>query len=135
MAAFVDTNVGVYVFDHGAGAKRRKAVDLFESFSEPLVVSAQVLSEFFWTVTRKLSPPLALEQAQEATRQLASLRVVPIDSDLVLGAIENALSGQIALWDAMIVEAASRGGCDRLFTEDLQHGQEIRGVRIENPFR
>jgi predicted nucleic acid-binding protein len=39
------------------------------------------------------------------------------------------------LWDALIVEAAARSGCERLFTEDLNDGQEIRGVLVENPFR
>jgi predicted nucleic acid-binding protein len=134
VAAFVDTNVAVYVFDRGAGDKRTRAAQLLESPSEQLVVSSQVLSEFFWTVTRKLRPPLAIEKAREATRQLAALRVVPIDGDLVLSSIATAVSWQLALWDAMIVEAAVRGGCDRLFSEDLQHGQEIRGVRVENPF-
>jgi predicted nucleic acid-binding protein len=134
VAAFVDTNVVVYAFDGGAGDKRTRAVHLVESRSEQLVVSSQVLSEFFWTVTRKLQPPLAVAQAREATRQLAALRVVPIDRDLVLSAMDTAASRQLALWDALIVEAAVRGGCDRLFSEDLQHGQEIHGVRIENPF-
>jgi predicted nucleic acid-binding protein len=38
------------------------------------------------------------------------------------------------LWDALIIEAAARGGCDRLLTEDLGHGDVIRGVRVVNPF-
>jgi predicted nucleic acid-binding protein len=134
VASFVDTNVAVYVFDRGAGRKRELAVELLQFSSDQLVVSTQVLSEFYWTVTRKLSRPLAVEPAREATRQLAALRVVPVDRDLVLGAIETAGSQQLALWDAMIIEAAARGGCDRLWSEDLQHGQVIRGVRIENPF-
>jgi len=41
---------------------------------------------------------------------------------------------QISLWDALIVEAASRAGCERVLSEDLDAGQAIRGVRIENPF-
>jgi predicted nucleic acid-binding protein len=134
VAAFVDTNVAVYVFDHGDERKRRQAVELLESFPDQLVVSTQVLAEFYWTVTRKLAPPLAPALAEEATKQLAALRVVAVDRDLVLAAIDTAEQHRFALWDAMIVEAAARGGCDRLFTEDLQAGQEIRGVRIENPF-
>ena len=79
MAAFVDTNVAVYVFDRGAGHKRVRAVQLLESLSEQLVVSTQVLSEFYWTVTRKLLPPLAVEPAREATgssRRCASYRSI-----------------------------------------------------------
>ena len=52
----------------------------------------------------------------------------------MLAATETAALYQVALWDAMIVEAAARGGCDRLFSEDFQHGAEIRGVLVENPF-
>jgi predicted nucleic acid-binding protein len=134
LASFVDTNVAVYVFDEDAGYKQERAEQLLESSSEQLVVSTQVLAEFFWAVTRKLLKPLAVAPAREATRQLAALRVVPVDRDLVLGAIDTADSRQFALWDAMIIEAAVRGGCERLWSEDLQHGQVIRGVRIENPF-
>jgi predicted nucleic acid-binding protein len=134
VATFLDTNVAVYAHDHGAGVKRRQAVELFRSPPDRLVVSTQVLSEFYWTVTRKLAPPLRHSQALDATRQLAALPVVVVDGDLVLAAIATAAQHQLALWDAMIVEAAVRGGCHRLLTEDLNAGQEIRGVRIENPF-
>lgn len=135
MAAFLDTNVVVYVHDHGSPDKRRRAIELLESPPDRLVVSTQVLSEFYWTVTRKLAPPLAPEAALEATKELGALGVVTLDRPLVLSAIETAQRHQLALWDAMIVEAASRSGCERLLTEDLNHGQEIRGVRIDNPFR
>jgi predicted nucleic acid-binding protein len=135
MAAFVDTNVAVYVHDHGSPDKRRRAVALFESPPDRLVVSTQVLSEFYWTVTRKLDPPLAADPAREALRELATLPVVAVDRGLVLSAADTATRHQLALWDALIVEAAVRGGCERLFTEDLNDGQEIRGVLVENPFR
>ena len=99
------------------------------------MVSTQVLSELYWTVTRKLDPPLAPETTLEATTELGALAVVTVDRELVLGAIRTAQRHQLALWDALIVEAAARGGCDRLLTEDLGDGRVIRGVRIENPFR
>lgn len=134
MATFLDTNVVVYAHDHGSEDKRRLAVALLRSPSDRLVLSSQVLSEFYWTVTRKLDPPLAEAEAGEATRQLATLPLVAVDRSLVLSAIDTATHHQIALWDALIIEAAVRGGCDRLLTEDLNDGQDIRGVRIENPF-
>jgi predicted nucleic acid-binding protein len=40
----------------------------------------------------------------------------------------------LSFWDALIVHAARRAGCDRLMTEDLQSGQRIEGVEIVNPF-
>lgn len=30
--------------------------------------------------------------------------------------------------------SSSAAGCTRLWSEDLQHGRTIEGVRIENPF-
>jgi predicted nucleic acid-binding protein len=135
LAAFVDTNVAVYVHDHGSPEKRTRAVQLFASPPDRLVVSTQVLSEFYWTVTRKLDPPLREDLALEALRQLGSLPVVAVDRDLVLSAADTATRHQLALWDALIVEAAVRAGCERLLTEDLNDGQEIRGVLVENPFR
>jgi len=36
--------------------------------------------------------------------------------------------------EALIVTAAARSGAAVLYTEDLNHGQEIFGVRIRNPF-
>ena len=40
----------------------------------------------------------------------------------------------LSFWDAQILEAALKGGVDRLLTEDLQNGQNIEGLRVENPF-
>ncbi len=97
-------------------------------------MSAQVLSEFYWVVTRRLRSALAHRDAPAATRFLAQLPVVPIDVVLVLGAIDTARSYRLAYWDALIVEAAATGGCETLYTEDLGHGARIRGVEVMNPF-
>lgn len=42
---------------------------------------------------------------------------------------------RFSFYDSLIVAAALEAGCRRLLTEDLQHGQRIEGLRIENPFR
>ena len=134
MTVFVDTNVVVYAHDHGAGDKQRKAQEVLAKRAGELVVSTQVLTEFYWVATRKLKPPLPATEAAQATEQLATLPVVSTHAGLVLSAIATARKEGITLWDALIVEAASRAGCDRLLTEDLNHGEVILGVRIENPF-
>ena len=41
---------------------------------------------------------------------------------------------RLSYWDSLIVETARNAGAHVLFTEDLQHGQEIGGLRIANPF-
>jgi predicted nucleic acid-binding protein len=63
------------------------------------------------------------------------LDVVGSDAELVLVAIDTSRSAQLSIWDALIIEAARRVGCERVLSEDLADGQTVRGVRIENPFR
>ena len=134
---FIDTNVFVYLFDRDAPEKRGRARELVarESQDGPLVISTQVLQEFYVSVTRKLGRPLPEQQAEAATRELAALDVVEVDSGIVLRSIAAARRHKLSLWDALIVEAARARGCARLLTEDLQHGQRFGPLTIENPFR
>lgn len=132
--AFVDTNVLVYLFDGDAPDKRRRARALLAELGGRAVVSTQVLQEFFVAVTRKLARPLPEEQAEAAVRDLASLDVVELDVALVLQAITRARRQRLSLWDSLIVGAALARGCEVLFSEDLQHGQRMGTLRIENPF-
>lgn len=133
MTAFLDTNIAVYAYDRSAGTKRARARETLLARSSELVVSSQVLAEFFTVATRRLDPPLSAEQAREAVIALAALPVVAADGELVLSAIDTAVQSNISIWDALIVQAARRAGCEEILTEDLNHGQFIDGVRIHNP--
>jgi predicted nucleic acid-binding protein len=134
--AFLDTNVLVYVFDHDEPKKAQHAKDLLERAKpEELALSAQVLGEFYVTVTRKLKRPLDESLAAQAIEWLSLLQVVALDSSLVKEATEISRSSQLSYWDGLIVASAAAGGCQRLLTEDLNDGQVIGGVRVENPFR
>lgn len=132
--AFVDTNVLVYAFDSGEPTKQEAAHRLLASPPGPLVISAQVLGEFYTVVTRRLARPLPAAEAQAAVEHLARLPVLPIDHGLVRAAIATSRRDRISYWDALIVESAGSAGCKVLFTEDLNASQEIRGVRVVNPF-
>jgi len=133
--AFVDTNVLVYLFDRDAPDKRGRARTLLAELGGRAVVSTQVLQEFFVSVTRKLARPLPEDEAEAAVRDLARLDVVELDVALVLQAVTRARRQRLSLWDSLIVEAALARGCEVLFSEDLQHGQKLGSLRIENPFR
>ena len=135
MASFVDTNVLVHASAIGDQLKRQVALDILDDASLRMVVSAQVLLEFYWTVTRKLAPPLEAKEAHDVVRHLSEGEVVPTDASLVDAAITLARQHRLALWDAAIVAAAKRAGCSELLTEDLSHGATIEGVTIRNPFR
>ena len=131
---FVDTNVLVYADDDGAPAKRDRARALIEELctSRQMVVSTQVLQEYFAAATRKLGLPP--ERARGRIELLARLDVVLIRPDLVLRAIDLHRLRSVSFWDALIVSAAAVAGCARLLTEDMETSSMIDGVRIENPF-
>lgn len=136
MRAFVDTNVLVYLFDADAPEKQARAQSLLTRDDEDLtlVLSTQVLQEFYVAVTRKLAVPLSTPAAERAVRDLATLSVVHADTELVLAGIRRARSDAFSFWDALIVEAALMAGAERLVTEDMQHGRRIDNLVIDNPF-
>ena len=133
---FLDTNVVVYLFDRDAAAKQKKAREILaaEGRAGNIVISTQVLEEFYATVVRKLGRPLSEQEAEGAVRDLSALDVVEIDVDMVLRSIATARSQRLSLWDSLIIEAAQARDCQRLLTEDLQDGRQFGALRVENPF-
>ncbi|MGH2904028.1 MAG: PIN domain-containing protein [Solirubrobacteraceae bacterium] len=133
---FVDTNVLVYAIDDAEPAKRAVAERVLASdqYGE-LVLSAQILSEFYVTVTRKLDGRISETEALQGLNRLSLYPVVSIDAPLVGNAVEISRSSRISYWDGLVVAAAARAGCGLLLTEDLNDGQIIGSVRVENPFR
>jgi len=136
VTVFFDTNVLVYLFDNDAPSKREQARTLFQRHVQAgsLLISTQVLQELYVTLTRKLAVPLPEPDAREVIASLAELPVAQNDASTVLAAIDLSRRRQLSFWDALIIEAARRGGANVLLSEDLQHGQDIEGVRVENPF-
>ncbi len=135
--AFFDTNVLAYLFDADAPKKKTRAQEIFdkEARAGRALVSTQVLQEFYVTVTRKLAQPLDEDAAEKAVRHLAVLpAVVEVSTGIVLSAVARSRTDRISFWDALIIEAALAGGAERLYSEDLQHGRTMNGMRIENPF-
>jgi len=56
------------------------------------------------------------------------------DVRTVLSASEIEERHMLSFWDAMIVASARKAKAEKIITEDLNHGQEIEGILIENPF-
>ena len=132
---FVDTNVLVYLFDADAPDKQARARELLREEADRVVVSVQVLGEFYVTVTRKLATPLPPDTAARAVDAICRFRVEAIHPELVRSAVYRSRSSRLSYWDSLIVETALNAGAEVLFTEDLQDGQEIGGLRVVNPFR
>ena len=132
---FVDTNVWVYAVDVADPAKRQRALEaIAPAQGRDLVISTQVLTEFYAVVTRKLAVPVSVDDAEAMVRQLAALPVITIDSSLVVSAIAGSREWQISIWDALILRAAEVAGCRRVLSEDLASGTTYGSVVVENPF-
>lgn len=133
---FVDTNILVYAHDITAGAKHARAKTLVTSLWESRdgCLSTQVLQEFYVTITRKVARPLASEIAARIVSDLAAWRVhVPAVAD-VLDAIEIHRRYDISFWDALVIQSATRLGCESIWSEDLNPGQVYAGIRVLSPF-
>ena len=131
---FVDTNVFVYLFDDDSPDKQVRARQIIADHRENILLSPQVLGEFYVTVTRKLRKPLTAEQALEALDDLCALPIRPLRAELVQSAVGRSASSQLSYWDALIIESALDAGAAVLLTEDLQHGQAFAQLRVVNPF-
>jgi predicted nucleic acid-binding protein len=135
VATFVDTNVLVYAVDRADKRKNRIARTVLAESVSHFVISSQVLNEYYVAVTRKLEPPLPESTAAQTVRQLARGRVVSLDAELVLNAVDVCITSRLSIWDALIVSAAKKAGCQTLLTEDLNDGQVIEGITVKNPFK
>lgn len=131
---FVDTNIWVYAVDTADPGKRERALEVIApAAGRDLVVSTQVLTEFYVVVTRKLAAPVPPDEAEAMVRQLSVLPVVAIDSSLVAAAITGSREWRISIWDALILRAAEVAGCRRVFSEDLADGAAYGSIVVENP--
>ena len=133
---FVDTNVLVYRHDSTDPAKQLRADEWLSILVHERAarVSYQVLQELFVTLTRKVQPATADEEAREIVRDLASWQPITVDLAILERAWVNQQWYLLSWWDALIVAAAQSSGCVALLTEDLQHGQALGDVRVVNPF-
>lgn len=133
---FVDTNVLVYARDTRHADKHERALAWLERLwrTRNGCLSYQVLQEYYQVVTRRLEPGIEPGEAQADIRDLLAWQPVAVD----LSVLERAWSVEeryrFSWWDALIVGAALQAGCDYLLTEDLQHGQELSGLLVQDPF-
>lgn len=132
--SFFDTNVLVYAEVADEPVKRQLAI---ESITQAMregtgAISTQVLQEFFVVSTRKLGIEPAT--AQRRMQLLTKLNVIQVTAEDTLDAVDLVRLHQVSYWDALIINAARKGGCATLVSEDMNHGQSINGVQIRNPF-
>jgi predicted nucleic acid-binding protein len=132
---FIDTSVLIYAHDIDANAKNEIATGVLrELWSERTgILSMQVLQEFYVNVTRKIATPLPKDSARNVvtTYTIWCMETTPAE---ISAAFRIEDESQIGFWDALIVSSAVRSGATRILSEDLNAGQRIAGILVENPF-
>lgn len=134
---FLDTNIFLYLFDDAAPRKREVADQLvFRALAtQKGVVSYQVVQEFFNVVLKRISKTMTANDAQQYLAEVfRPLLSVHSSTTLYKDAMEILADSRFSWYDSVIVASALHAKCDVLYTEDLQHGRKIRGLRIVNPF-
>lgn len=134
MPAFIDTNIVVYADDAAYPKKQKIAAKLIADLYKKgdAVISAQVMQEYYNAAVNKLriDPAFAVERL----RFLAKFEVVSATPQIVIAATDLHRLRILSFWDSMILQAAITSGCDTLYSEDMQDGEIVNGVKIVNPF-
>ncbi len=134
---FLDTNILVYAHDDGAPEKKAKAQALILDGlrSGKTVISTQVLSEFYVTVTRKIKIPMSIEQARREIDLLSNMETADVDIATIRRAIDMQDRWKINYWDGLILAAAEQADCAVVFSEDLADGQSYGDITVRNPLK
>lgn len=130
---FLDANILLYAQDAGSPHKQRRSRDIIAHLADSGegVISTQVMQEFFVAATRKLGvPPLA---AKAVLKTFTVFEIVQVSPALVHEGIDCSVLNALSFWDALILAAAASAGCSTVYTEDLNNGQIIMGVKVQNP--
>ena len=132
--SFFDTNILLYSDDVADPRKNALATDLIarQRANREAVLSIQVLQEYFVNAVAKLNVDVAV--ARRRVELFSRFELVLPEPSMVLAAIDIHRLNRLSFWDSMVVEAARVSGCSILFSEDLNAGQTIAGVKIINPF-
>ncbi len=131
---FVDTNVLLYAAGNDPSERDKIWTARGLVRSEELLLSTQVLQEFYWVATRPNKLGLSHEEAKAYLDVWKLFRIQPVNLHTVEDALHLCHAYRISYWDAAILAAARQLTCDRLYTEDLSDGQDYGGVRVVNPF-
>ncbi len=130
----LDTNLWIYLYASNPHEKQRKVEAVVREHFERIVLSTQILGEFYHVVTRKGF--LTNESAREIiVRVVTTFPVAEVGTACVLEAIKIHEMYGYSYWDCLIVATAILNNCETLYSEDMQHNQCFQGkTRIVNPF-
>ena len=133
----IDTNLLVYSYDTADAVKQQRALATlyYLTLHNRGALSTQVLAEFFVTATRKISPPLSIDDAASRIEHLLHIwTVLDVTSAVTLEAVRGVRRYQFSFWDAQIWAVARLNQIPVVLSEDFNSGATIEGVRFINPF-
>jgi predicted nucleic acid-binding protein len=136
MAQFLDTSVLLYSISRNPAesVKRERAIALLDDDSS--VLSVQVLQEFYVQATRSnRADAIAHDLAAGLIETWLRFRIQEMNLTVLQSALRIRQTYGFSVWDSAILAAALGLGCDRVYTEDLAHGQVVEGLHIIDPFR
>lgn len=130
---FIDGSVLVKLFDDNSPIEQAAARNLIGDVDNAtLVTSALSMADFYEEVTSRFSRKLERVTAKQALNDLTELTVVQLDSDLIMDATETQTISNIAMREAITIEAAITSGCSYVVTEIFDQRQTIKGIQIVN---
>jgi predicted nucleic acid-binding protein len=133
--SFLDTNILVYAYDPSEPQKQKVSKELLRgALLGRSMISAQVLAEFASTLLHKVAVRRTADEVGVMLDILSPIKLVAPDADMVRRAVEAHAAYGIRFYDGMIIAAAERAGCEKIWSEDLNAKQEYFGVVVENPF-
>jgi predicted nucleic acid-binding protein len=134
---FLDSNIILYSIDSGSKAKQKTAKSLVTDAlkNRASLISFQVVQETLNIAQRKFEVPITDQDAQSLLQSVLMplMKVLPSES-LYLEALRIRNRYKFGFYDSLIISAALSQNCTRLYTEDMQNGQTIEGLKIVNPF-
>jgi predicted nucleic acid-binding protein len=132
--SFIDTNVLVYAEAIDAPYKQRSALVLLQRLYEQGlgVVSTQILQEYCNVALKKLQLPAQYVRSQLDLYE--QFEVVQVTPTIIRAGLDLHQTRSVAFFDAIVLASARAAGCSVLWTEDMNAGEVVNGVRISNPF-
>jgi predicted nucleic acid-binding protein len=132
---FLDSNILVYAYDATDPRKQRVSQDLVRrALVGEIIASTQVIAEFASTLLHKMSPPANPQDVIVLLDALSPIKLILPDVGIVRRAVEAKSTYGVHFYDGMIIAAAERAGCARIWSEDMNAGQNYFGVAVQSPF-
>lgn len=132
---FVDTNILLYAASGKPEDREKSVIARAIVFDRPVAISLQVLQEFYTAARKPRKLALGHDDAVRFCKQWRTFLILEPTLQLFDAALELCGRYQISYYDAAILAAARQLGCAKVYSEDLNDGQDYDGVRVENPFR